>query len=404
MNRVIFLVLTILFLCACKKKETLPKSSAKVIRSFTFYKSNNPLLGQDYAAVITHDTILITLSDSVNITNLIPNIGYVGASLSPGSQVAQNFTHSILYTVTAEDGSTATYKTVVHALSDSSAITSFVFKQINNPALANDIAGVITGDSILVKVPRGVDVTSLKPTIVYTGIDISPGNEQPENFSNIIAYAVGAEDGSWRNYNVYVESHYDIFIHSDDGYLYDINASNGSVKWKSFVGGNGVPTYDNGVVFVAGYTNFTTVVYAINADDGSLKWSSNQLQGNYTLSIPVIKYGKVYFGGNGLLNDPTNMYAYYAGFIYAINGETGAQEWFSTYITSNGSITMGNTNVTVEDNIACIYDVYYGLHVFNAVDVTSLWAVLGELGRANPAIANNSFVCGIEGGIAETDE
>ena len=58
----------------------------------------------------------------------------------------------------------------------------------------------------------------------------------------------------------------------------------------------------------------------------------------------------------------------------------------------------------MEDNIACIYDVYYGLHVFNAVDGTSLWAGLGELGRANPAIANNSIVCGIEGGIAETDE
>src|ERR1041385_6013858 len=149
MNRILFLLLITLCLYSCKKKEALPKSSDKVIRSFTFYKSKNPSLTQDYTAVITHDTILITLSASVNISHLIPNIGYVGASLSPGSEVAADFTHLVLYTVTAEDGSSATYKTVFHVLSDSSAITSFIFKKANNPALANDITGVISGDSII---------------------------------------------------------------------------------------------------------------------------------------------------------------------------------------------------------------------------------------------------------------
>ena len=407
MRVTIFFLLSVLIINGCRKKDVPPhppKSSAKAILTFTFLKANNPSLSQDYPALITHDTILITISAAINLTILLASVSYSGASISPQTLVPQNFTNSILYTVTAEDGSTSTYKTIFHILSDSSSITSFVFKKTNNPALTADLAGVITGNSISVSTPRGTDVSSLKPTIVYTGVSISPGNEEAEDFSHRVAYAVNAEDGTSRNYDVDVDSHYDVFIHSDDGYLYDINASNGSVKWKYYIGGTGVPTYDDGVVFVAGYNNNNTVVYAINADDGSVKWSSISLQGNYSLSTPAVKYGKVYFGGSGILNYPNTIYGYYAGFVYAINEQTGVQEWLSTYITNNTSISVSNTNVTVQDNLCGIYDGLYGFHAFNASDGTTLWAGFGELGKANPAIANNSVVSGIEGGIAESDE
>jgi outer membrane protein assembly factor BamB len=404
--RLTIFLLAVIVISSCRKKDLPMKSSYRNISSFVLKQSDDPTLFADVVGVISHDTIFIGLSKSINASNLVPTVTYAGASLSPSSKTPQDLSKSVLYTVTAEDGSATTYRTISTFLSGTKAITSFIFKKENNPDLANDIPGVIAGDSIIANIPPGIDITSLKPTIVYTGVSMTPGNEEAGNFVYPVGYTVSAEDGSTRNYNVIVNGNSDIFIHADDGYLYALNAMTGGVIWKYNVGGNGVPTYDNGVVFAAGQNN---VVYAINAIDGSLKWSSPFSQGtNYSLTMPAVKYGKVYFSGTGyLFLDPNSNNVTYANFIYAVDEQTGTQDWMSpfTYNSYSNPPASTTTNVTVEDNIALVYDVFSGMHALSASDGTPLWTgTFGELGRGNAAIAGNSVVCGIEGGIAESDE
>ncbi len=406
---------TILIICTplifgnCKKREAPPpppkKSSEKNIYSFTFYKSDNPLLSQDVAGIISNDTISFTLSSSADTAHLIPTILYKGVSLKPSSKTVEDFSNPVVYTVTAEDGSSIAYKTVSRILSDEKRITGFVFQKINNPGLPNDITCSISGDSIIGNVSPGIDITALKPTIAFKGASISPDTSQVANFTSLVSYYVTAQDGSVKGYSVFLNGNSYVFIHGDDGYVYAFDGNTRFFLWSYNTGGNGAPTYENGVVFVAGNNAVTgTVIYAINASDGSLKWSRNE--SNFSLSMPVAKNGKVYFGGNGFVNYTANPGdgAYFAGFVLALDEQTGEQAWISPYYTSNTPVSLYNTNVTVDDNIACIYDELYGFRAFNASDGSALLSgIFGELGRTNPAIGSNSIVCGIELGIAEYD-
>ncbi len=404
MRRLIFFLLFTIIVAGCKKKKDVlppPKSSVRNIHSFIFYQADNPALSGNIVASIAHDSIIMNMSAGTNVTNLVPAILYTGAGLSPNDKQPENFTNSVQYTVTADDGSQSTYKIFIRFLANAKDITSFIFKQSDNPALPHDLTGIVTGDSILFSIAPGIDVSSLKPTIIYTGVSMTPESGITENFVYPVGYGVQAEDGTVKTYNVFVSGNNDLFIHSDDGYLYDINSLDGTVRWKYNIGGNGAPTYNNGVVFATGGNN---IVYAINALDGSLKWTTTPLAGNYTLTMPSVKYGKVYFAGTGWINDPSGSFAYYEAFVYAIDEGTGNQGWFNTWFKNIAIIQSLPTNVTVEDNIVCAYDIYNGLFVFNATDGSFLYAPGAELGRANPAIANNTIYYGIEGGIRAINE
>lgn len=65
--------------------------------------------------VVNEDTktIAITVPFGTSVTTLIPTITITGASVSPLSNVAQNFTSPVSYTVTAADGSTQIYTVTV---------------------------------------------------------------------------------------------------------------------------------------------------------------------------------------------------------------------------------------------------------------------------------------------------
>jgi outer membrane protein assembly factor BamB len=223
-------------------------------------------------------------------------------------------------------------------------------------------------------------------------------SQQSNDFSIPTYYTVTAEDGTSRTYRVFAGMNRSVFVTSDDGYLYSINAVDGTQQWKYYVGASAVPTYSNGTVFVAGHDN---VVYALNATDGSLKWSSTPPQGSYSLTIPAANNNKVYFAGSGYLNYPNSIYAHYVGFVYALNSSTGNQEWLDSIVTND----CRPTNVTVKDNIACVYDIMNGLFVYNASDGTGLWNTWGDmLGRANAAIANNTIIYANEAGLAAFNE
>jgi len=81
------------------------ESSDKQITAFSF--TTPPAVG-----VINEEdkTIVVELPFGIDLTTLVPTITVSnGAMVSPTSGTPQNFTNPVIYTVTAEDGSTAEY-------------------------------------------------------------------------------------------------------------------------------------------------------------------------------------------------------------------------------------------------------------------------------------------------------
>jgi hypothetical protein len=92
------------------------KSSEKLIKSFNIENLNPNIIG-----VIDdiNNKINLTVPYGTNITNIVPTISISDkASVAPSNQLAQNFTNTILYTVTAEDLSTKTYEVKVTIATD----------------------------------------------------------------------------------------------------------------------------------------------------------------------------------------------------------------------------------------------------------------------------------------------
>ena len=114
--------------------------------------------------------------------------------------MARNFTNPVPYTVTAEDGSTATYTvTVTVASASAKAITGFAITSPPATGVINEGA-----KTIAVTVPYGTSVTSLVPTITHTGESISPLSGTAQDFASPVTYTVTAADGSAETYTVTV--------------------------------------------------------------------------------------------------------------------------------------------------------------------------------------------------------
>ena len=105
MRKSLFLVLAALMLLASCKKE----SSEKKILNFKF-------ASPEVEAVITENakTIVAVVPAGTDVTALVPIITVSEkATVSPASGMPVNFTDPVVFTVTAEDGSTTTYVATV---------------------------------------------------------------------------------------------------------------------------------------------------------------------------------------------------------------------------------------------------------------------------------------------------
>lgn len=148
----------------------------------------------------TAKTVNINVPFGTAVTSLTPTITHSGASISPASGVPVDFTNDVTYTITGADASTEIYTVSVKvAANPAKSITAFNF---TSPAATESINNTL--HTITVTVPYGTDVTSLSPTITYTGASISPLSEVAQNFTNPVTYTVTAADNSVQNYTVTV--------------------------------------------------------------------------------------------------------------------------------------------------------------------------------------------------------
>lgn len=90
--------------------EFVAPSPAKAITAFNFNEVTPNVIGTINEV---DKTISLAVPYGTNVTNLVPTIIHTGASVSPNSGVAQDFTSPVTYTVTAEDDTTQTYTVTV---------------------------------------------------------------------------------------------------------------------------------------------------------------------------------------------------------------------------------------------------------------------------------------------------
>src|SRR5580658_10890626 len=87
--------------------DTSAMATAKSITSFVIKAADNPsVLTADISATITSDTIRLVFEQGTKISGLVPTIAITGKTVSPASKTAENFDSMLVYTVTAQDGST----------------------------------------------------------------------------------------------------------------------------------------------------------------------------------------------------------------------------------------------------------------------------------------------------------
>ncbi|MBD0778973.1 leucine-rich repeat domain-containing protein [Maribacter sp. ANRC-HE7] len=155
---IIILLFLMIGLTGCSKDDDsgskeIAKSSEKQITSFVF-RSANTFFQTDLVATIDKEnkTVDVTVPPDADVSSLLPEI-----KISKGATIdkttAQNFTQPVIYVVTAEDGSTATYTITVHfpltqrqilqAILDVNPGNTISWDLLNTDDL-NDLDGVVT--------------------------------------------------------------------------------------------------------------------------------------------------------------------------------------------------------------------------------------------------------------------
>jgi hypothetical protein len=156
---------------------------------------------------IAHPFITVTLPWGTDVTGLVADFTTTGATVTANSAVQQSgvsdndFTDPVVYTVTAEDGTSQDYTVQVKMLSPYKDFTSFTVSGAN----------VLIGTSeITINFPAGTSVTSLIPEYEISGklLKVDDLEQQSgvsiHDFTNPVYYTVYAEDGSAKLWKVSV--------------------------------------------------------------------------------------------------------------------------------------------------------------------------------------------------------
>ncbi len=317
-------------------------SSSNFISQFSFGTITGVINGQNIAVTVPAGTSVGALIATYTTTGV--DVTVSGKSQT-STMTPNDFTNPVVYTVIAADGTTQSYTvTVTVALMSAKDITAFSFGTVN---------GTISGQSIVVIMPFGTDLTSLDATFSTTGIRVAVGTitqnsgSTINDFTNPVVYTVTAADGTTQNYTVSVavasSSAKAITAFSLNGTSGVISGFNINVTVPN---GNDITTLIatftttgtnvaiGGVTQISGATpanNFTTpVVYTVTAANGTTQnytvtvttmGQTGQLSYLSTPSIPAAQPGDVIMSPNG-------------NFLYATSGANNLITMYSIDSTS----------------------------------------------------------------------
>ncbi len=197
-NHHILVLSAILFLIGCSKGDDQDLSNQKEINSFVFESLTPPVVA-DIDRV--NNKITINLPTNVTTTNLRPTIEVSDkATITPESGTSLDFSTPQTYIVTAENGSSVVYETVLNRLpSNEKSILSFHLEGRLNKMILTEINQ--EDSEIVINLPPGTDPTNLSPTIeVSENATINPPSQTHLDFSIPQTYIVTAEDGTTNVY------------------------------------------------------------------------------------------------------------------------------------------------------------------------------------------------------------
>jgi len=170
-------------------------SSENEILSFSFTQQTCPATINP----ATHE-IYIEVGYGTGLTSLMPSITISQrAVINPLPGVAQNFTNTFVYRVTAENLSIQDwniYVTEAYTPSNANDIVSFHLSEEVGTTLIDNI-----NHSVVCNVPLGTNLTSLSPTITVSPFaTIMPWSGIPQDFSGTVTYRVTAQSGQAQNW------------------------------------------------------------------------------------------------------------------------------------------------------------------------------------------------------------
>ena len=170
-----------------KVTVSIAESTDKSIEAFTIMGVVGTISGTNISA---------TLPAGSNAKSLTPVVQFTGSGLSPQNGTTVDLTSPLIYTVTAEDGSTLDYTvTVIVEKSNEKEITNFEIA---------GVSGVFNQRNISLTLPSGNDEKSLSPSIVHTGESIDPFPDTAIDFTKTVVFTVTAENGTQNAYTASV--------------------------------------------------------------------------------------------------------------------------------------------------------------------------------------------------------
>ncbi len=147
-------------------------------------------------------TILLTLPSGTNLSEIIPAITISDfATISPDPSSVKNYEEGVLFTITAEDGTTQEYEVTIIAPSNENSIISITL----DDELMEPITGYIDEESksILFEVPNTLDLSAVKINITIPENAVtSLETESIVDLSSTIALNITAENGDVSEYSV----------------------------------------------------------------------------------------------------------------------------------------------------------------------------------------------------------
>ena len=189
---------------------TVLKDTAREINTFTFYKADNAKsnLSADVSGIFNGNNITVEVPYGTTVNALKAYFEYsgdsvmVGTVLQKASENENDFSGTVKYVVTAEDGNTTDYNVDVTVLkSDARSISEFILD--GEPA-------VIDGNTITAVFPATKVLTSLKSAFVTSGVEVTvdsviqKSGETLNDFSSPVTYKVKADNGLTTDYTVNV--------------------------------------------------------------------------------------------------------------------------------------------------------------------------------------------------------
>jgi outer membrane protein assembly factor BamB len=299
------ILLAFLFsLTSCEKENTVLKNHDKTIISFSLKKADGTPFDLSQIKVSIQDSnILVTLPFNTDLSRLTPTIEITGVKISPASGVPQNFTTPVMYTVTAEDGSTARYTVTVKTENPESIV--YIGSSDNNFYALDALTGQLKWKYAGTASFAYSSATYANGTVYVGGID---------NYVYAFDALTGTVKWKFQAGTTGVESDAvvvdgTVYVGSNDDYLYALDALTGQLKWKYRTGANvsSSPTLSNGIVY---FGSSDGKLYALYAATGQLKWSYTT-GAMLNQSGPALYNGVVYVGSRD-------------GFLYAINTSDGS--------------------------------------------------------------------------------